>query len=160
VAAADRLAQVPALEAEAAASARRRQLLGEDEEGTCDRAPTEQEEDRDHQVLAHDPRIGRLSARHEPRPEEAAPCLYNAPVGIFALCLLTLAVLLLLAAEWPRLGGRLGADARSARLRARKKRKFTVVEGEGDDSEDFAASVERDLANLPVIEERDDKSRR
>jgi hypothetical protein len=82
-------------------------------------------------------------------------------VGIFALCLLTLAVLLVLAAEWPRLGGRLGSDVRAARSRARRKRGFTVVEGEGDDDrEDFAASVERDLANLPVIGERDDKSRR
>jgi hypothetical protein len=34
------------------------------------------------------------------------------------------------------------------------------VEGEGGDSDDFAKSVERDLENLPVVDERDDRSRR
>jgi len=81
-------------------------------------------------------------------------------VGIFGCVLLTLAVLLVIGAEWPRLAARVGGDGRSARARRRRKAKLTVVEGEGDDREDFAASVERDLANLPVIEERDDRSRR
>ncbi len=83
-------------------------------------------------------------------------------VGIFAVVLLVCAVLLLLAAEWPRLSARFGADARTRRVRARRKARLTVIEGDAvtDDEDDFAASVERDLANLPVIGERDDRSRR
>ncbi len=80
-------------------------------------------------------------------------------VGIIALVLLGLAVLLLIGAEWPRLAARFGADARAHRVRRRRKAGLTVIEGRGED-DDFAASVERDLANLPVIEERDDRSRR
>ena len=78
---------------------------------------------------------------------------------MFALVLLGLAVLLLAAAEWPRLSAALGTDARARRVRRRRKAGLTVIEGRGED-DDFAASVERDLANLPVIEERDDRSRR
>ncbi|MDQ4081619.1 MAG: hypothetical protein M3123_01825 [Actinomycetota bacterium] len=80
-------------------------------------------------------------------------------MGIFALVLLVCAVLLVVGAEWPRLTSRFGSDARTSRARARRKREFTVIEGKQED-DDFAASVERDLANLPVIEERDDRSRR
>jgi hypothetical protein len=79
-------------------------------------------------------------------------------VGTFAIVLLVCAVLLLIGAEWPRVSARFGADARARRSRRRRKEKLTVIEGEGTD--DFAASVERDLANLPVIEEHDDRSRR
>jgi hypothetical protein len=79
-------------------------------------------------------------------------------VGILALVLLVCAVALLVAAEWPRLSARFGADARATRSRRRRKATLTVIDGDRDD--DFAASVERDLANLPVIEERDDRSRR
>ena len=79
-------------------------------------------------------------------------------MGTVAIVLLACAVLLVVAAEWPRISGRLGADARERRSRSRRKERLTVIEGEGAD--DFAASVERDLANLPVIEERDDRSRR
>ena len=80
-------------------------------------------------------------------------------VGIFALVLLVCAVLLLVAAEWPRLSARFGGDARASRARRRRKEQLTVIEGDRED-DDFAASVERDLANLPVIEERDGRSRR
>ena len=80
-------------------------------------------------------------------------------MGLFAVVLLVSAVLLLVAAEWPRLSGRLGADARASRTRRRRKSELTVIHGDGED-DDFAASVERDLANLPVIGERDDRSRR
>jgi hypothetical protein len=86
-----------------------------------------------------------------------------AAVGTFATVLLALAVLLLLAAEWPRIAARFGGDARASRARTRRKGRLTVIEGEaavGEEDDDFAASVERDLANLPVIEERDDRSRR
>ncbi len=83
------------------------------------------------------------------------------PVGIFATVLLALAVLLLLAAEWPRIAARFGGEARASRARVRRKDRLTVIEGDAAVVEDdFAASVERDLANLPVIEERDDRSRR
>ncbi len=82
-------------------------------------------------------------------------------MGIFALVLLVCAVALLVAAEWPRLSTRFGLDARETRSRRRRKERLTVIEGAGaDENEDFAASVERDLANLPVIEERDDRTRR
>jgi hypothetical protein len=82
-------------------------------------------------------------------------------VGIFAVVLLGCAVLLLAAAEWPRLSARFGADRRTARARSRKKAHLTVIEGDAAaEEDDFAASVERDLANLPVIGERDDRSRR
>ncbi len=79
-------------------------------------------------------------------------------MGIFAAVLLVAAILLLAAAEWPRLSARVGGEARGRRQRRRRKAAFTVIEGEGAD--DFAASVERDLANLPVIGERDDRTRR
>ena len=73
--------------------------------------------------------------------------------------MLTLAVALIVTAEWPRLEGRFGSGARATRARrTRRKREFAVIEGERED--DFAASVQRDLENLPVIEERDDRSRR
>lgn len=81
-------------------------------------------------------------------------------VGPIALVLLACAVLVLVGAEWPRLGLRLGGGAWAARSRRRKKQRFTVIGGEEGESDEFAKSVERDLANLPVIGERDDRSRR
>ena len=81
-------------------------------------------------------------------------------MGIFAIVLTVCAVLLVLAAEWPRLGPRLGADARRSRLRRRRKERLTVIDGEGAEDDEFAESVKRDLANLPVTEERDGRSRR
>ena len=80
-------------------------------------------------------------------------------VGIFAIVLLACAVLIVIGAEWPRLSARFAGEGRSGRARKRQKQKLTVIEGEGDE-DDFAASVERDLASLPVIEERDGRSRR
>ena len=71
------------------------------------------------------------------------------------IALLAGAVVVLVAAEWPRLGGRFGVDARRRRERARRKATFHVVDGEEAESEEFARSVERDLAKLPTIEERD-----
>ena len=77
-----------------------------------------------------------------------------------AIVLLAAAVLVLLGAEWPRIGVRLGAGkgALARRDRERRKQKLTVIEGEAEvdhDVDDFAASVQRDLESLPVIEERD-----
>jgi hypothetical protein len=73
------------------------------------------------------------------------------------IALLALAVAVVVGAEWPRLGARLeksvGADARRRRDREKRKASLRVVQT--TDADDFAASVERDLANLPTIEETD-----
>lgn len=68
------------------------------------------------------------------------------------IALLALAVAVLIGAEWPRLESRLGIDPRGRQRRARSRRKanLRVVRDEADD---FAKSVERDLANLPTIDE-------
>jgi arginase family enzyme len=72
------------------------------------------------------------------------------------IALLALAVAVVVGAEWPRLesrlGARFGADARRRRERAKRKATLHVVPSDADD---FAASVERDLAQLPTIEETD-----
>ena len=73
------------------------------------------------------------------------------------IALLAVAVVLVAGAEWPRLEERFGVDSRRRRQRARRKANFRVV---GDDEADeFAASVERDLANLPTIDDRERRSR-
>jgi len=66
--------------------------------------------------------------------------------------LLACAVAIAVAAEWPRIDALVGPDRRRRRNRAKRKEKLRVVETESDD---FAASVQRDLENLPTIEERD-----
>ncbi len=81
-------------------------------------------------------------------------------MGIFGIVLLTAALLVLVGAEWPRLSARFGADARAGRLRRRRKSSLTLIHGEAHEDDDFAASVERDLANLPVLGDRDERSRR
>jgi hypothetical protein len=68
------------------------------------------------------------------------------------LVLLVLAVAVVIGAEWPRVGKVLGTDARRQRERSRRKARFKVIRTE---EEEFAASVERDLADLPTIEEKD-----
>ena len=77
---------------------------------------------------------------------------------MLAIALLVCGLLVLVGAEWPRLASRLGVEGRVGRARARRKRKLRVVGGERD--EDFVASVQRDLEDLPVLEERDDRQRR
>jgi hypothetical protein len=77
-------------------------------------------------------------------------------VGWLYIGLLGLAVVVLIAAEWPRLGARFGLEARQRRERARRKANLKLLRTETDD---FAASVQRDLANLPTIEETDRRSR-
>ena len=76
---------------------------------------------------------------------------------MLAIALLVSAVLVLAGAEWPRLAPRLGVEGRVRSGRARRKRKLRVVGGKQD--EDFVASVQRDLEDLPVLEERDDQRR-
>ena len=72
------------------------------------------------------------------------------------IALLALAVAIVVGAEWPRLeprlGARVGPGARRKRDRAKRKAALRVVP---TDADDFAASVERDLARLPTIEETD-----
>ena len=71
-----------------------------------------------------------------------------------SVALLACAVLAVIGAEWPRLSERLGLEARRKRQRARRKSQWKLVPGESDDqdldAEDFAASVERDLEQLPT----------
>jgi hypothetical protein len=92
-----------------------------------------------------------------------SPPNYNGSVGVVAIVLIACAVVLVVGAEWPRLGGRIERRRPTRKKRARRKRDLTLVEGEGGDSDDFAKSVERDLANLPVLGDRDgrdDRTRR
>jgi hypothetical protein len=74
--------------------------------------------------------------------------------------LLAGAVVVLIAAEWPRLSARLGIEermqARERRARAERKSKLRVVR---DESEEFEASVRRDLDRLPTIEKKRDPRR-
>jgi len=69
------------------------------------------------------------------------------------IALLAVAVGLVAGAEWPRLGERFGVDSRRNRQRARRKASLRVVRD--DEADEFAASVERDLANLPTIDDRE-----
>jgi hypothetical protein len=78
-------------------------------------------------------------------------------VSWLSLALLAAAVVVLIAAEWPRLEGRLGREARRTRERNRRKGSLRVVR---TDTEEFAASVERDLSRLPTIEREEDNRRR
>jgi len=80
-------------------------------------------------------------------------------MSLIALVLLLAAIALVVAAEWPRLAGRTGLAGKSMPRRGgrgmRRKQHLRVVTDEPDD--DFARSVERDLAALPTIDERDRK---
>jgi hypothetical protein len=80
-------------------------------------------------------------------------------MSLIALVLLLAAIALVVAAEWPRLAGRTGLAGKSMPRRGgrgmRRKQHLRVVRDEPDD--DFARSVERDLAALPTIDERDRK---
>ena len=80
-------------------------------------------------------------------------------VGWIAIGLLVAAVLVVIGAEWPRLSERIGADAWAQRSRRRRKEKLTLIRGDEEDDE-FVKSVERDLADLPVWDEHEDRPRR
>jgi hypothetical protein len=75
-------------------------------------------------------------------------------VSVVWIALLAVALAVLVAAEWPRLGRRLGFEARRRRERERRKKNLKVIRTE-ESLEEFAASVERDLSRLPTIDERD-----
>jgi len=68
------------------------------------------------------------------------------------IALLAAAVVVLIGAEWPRVSERAGSRARQKRARARQKAQLRLLRNESDE---FAASVQRDLEKLPTIEERD-----
>src|SRR5439155_26157634 len=75
-------------------------------------------------------------------------------VGWLMIALLVGAVAAVIGAEWPRLSARFGNEARERRERARRKGQLKLLRTE---TEEFAASVERDLDQLPTIEETDRK---
>ena len=68
------------------------------------------------------------------------------------IVLLALAAGVVLGAEWSRVSRFLGADARRQRERDKRKASWKVIRSE---EEEFAESVQRDLAELPTIEEKD-----
>jgi hypothetical protein len=150
VAAADLVAERPALVREAAARARGRQHLGLDEQSAHQGRPQGEVQDQDR--AAHSLLIGREHPKVYPRVRFAK----IGTVSWLYIALLALAVAIVVGAEWPRLESRFGkrvrADARRKRDRAKRKESLRLVH---TDADDFAASVERDLAQLPTIEETD-----
>jgi hypothetical protein len=74
-------------------------------------------------------------------------------VGLLWIAMMALAVAVLVLAEWPRLAARL--PSRKERRRRRRRKDLRLVHPPSDETDDFAASVERDLARLPTIQERD-----
>jgi hypothetical protein len=78
-------------------------------------------------------------------------------VSWLSIALLVGAVLAVIGAEWPRLAQSVGLEARRRRSRERRKAQFRLLrtERDVDESDEFAASVERDLSQLPTIDERD-----
>lgn len=105
----------------------------------------------------HLPRLfasAHLRPRHPPGLVSAARLRL---VSWLSIALLACAVIVLVGAEWPRLDDRFGGQARRQRERARRKSTLKVVRTE---SEEFAASVERDLSRLPTIEPREENGRR
>jgi hypothetical protein len=76
-------------------------------------------------------------------------------VSWLSVALLACAVVAVIGAEWPRLGKRLGLEARRKRERAKRKSQLKLLRTESDD---FAASVERDLEQLPTLEDFDRKN--
>lgn len=84
---------------------------------------------------------------------------------MIALALLAAAAALVIVAEWPRLQERFGIDAREVRDRQKRKARLRVVSDPPEPdprppetADDFAASVQRDLENLPVVDPHDDRS--
>ncbi len=75
-------------------------------------------------------------------------------MSVIGIVLLVAAVVLVVASEWPRIGKRAGLDETARRERRRRKSHLRVVESETDD---FTRAVERDLANLPTIDPREQK---
>ena len=153
-----------------AADGRRQPGLDEDRVDEHGREHTEHREERER----HADEIGSRPRRRHPPARE--PALRNAfdgrpasgridRVTWLSVALLASAVAVLIAAELPRLERRLGADARRSRARARRKQNLRLIRPEQperpprSESEEFAASVERDLALLPTIDEQEERGR-
>lgn len=96
-----------------------------------------------------------LAARPQTRADHGGEPRYTRGVSWLWIVLLALAAVVVVGAEWPRLASRLGLEARERRDRARRKANLKLLRSE---SEEFAASVERDLSQIPTIEERDRKN--
>ena len=79
-------------------------------------------------------------------------------MSAIAIVLVAAAIVIVAASEWPRVAGRFGTDERRLRQRRRRKAK-TNLRVVHPDHEEFARSVERDLAALPTIDEQDAKQR-
>jgi hypothetical protein len=79
-----------------------------------------------------------------------------AHVSLVFAALLACAVAALVIAEWPRISAVVGSEARARRDRARRKSQLKVVR---TDRDDFAESVQRDLDQLPTIEEHEQPHR-
>jgi hypothetical protein len=90
----------------------------------------------------------------EAAPPKGASGVRMAAVSWLFIALLACGIAILVAAEWPRLSERAGLQARERRSRARRKANLKLLRTETDD---FAASVQRDLERLPTIEERDSR---
>ena len=79
------------------------------------------------------------------------------------LALLAAAVVLVAGAEWPRLEERFGGESRRPRERPKRPKRAGKpplhLVRDDDEADEFAASVERDLANLPTIDDRERRSR-
>lgn len=75
-------------------------------------------------------------------------------MGWVWIALLASAVVVLVAAEWPRLSSRTGLESRKRRERARRKSQLKLLRTETDE---FEAAVQRDLEQLPVTKEHDRK---
>jgi len=71
------------------------------------------------------------------------------------IVLLALAAAVVLGAEWSRVSMLVAADARRQRERSKQKASLKLIRSE---EEEFAESVQRDLAELPTIEETDRRS--
>lgn len=79
-------------------------------------------------------------------------------MSIVGIVLLVAAAVLVVAVEWPRLAPRLHLEgAQAPNLRRRRRKAHLHVVSDENDPDDFARSVERDLAALPTIDERDRK---
>jgi hypothetical protein len=73
-----------------------------------------------------------------------------------SIALLACAVLAVIGAEWPRLSRSFGLEARRRRERARRKSQLKLLRTtDRSETDEFAASVQRDLSQLPTIEEHD-----
>jgi hypothetical protein len=97
-------------------------------------------------------KAGEFTKALSARPGERFSVGTMRAVSWLSLALLLCAVAVVIGAEWPRLSERLGVEARRKRDRARRKSQLKLLRNESDE---FAASVERDLDQLPTIEDYD-----